>query len=301
MHNKFIVINNELVFTGSMNFGIGSMFEDYNNVVMIHDSALAANYKTEFNEMWGGSGAQPNSTNSKFGPDKTDNTQHSFSVSGTPVYLYFSPTDGTTSRIVDAINTANYKLDIAMFTFINNDLGDAVVAAKQRGVTVRAIIENVSYFGSEYQSLVNNGITVLSHESITYDFHHKYCIIDALYSNSDPIVVTGSYNWTNSAEEDNDENTLIIHDFTLANQYLEEFTQRFNDIQFGVNSLSSENGISIYPNPFSNYLELNSESDIRSAEVHISTIDGIMIYKNNFNLLRQSSLNVESLRTGTYL
>ncbi|HOU99142.1 MAG TPA: phospholipase D-like domain-containing protein [Bacteroidales bacterium] len=301
MHNKFIVLDSKTVFTGSMNFGSGSMFDDFNNVIIIQDSILAANYILEFNEMWGSTGSQPNSTLSKFGPNKTDNTQHQFVVSTIPVQLYFSPSDGTTSKIVDAINTADFTIDIAMFTFINNDLGDAVVAAKQRGVQVRAIIENVNYIGSEYQKLLNNGIQVLSHASLPYDFHHKYCIIDAFYQNSDPIVVTGSHNWTNSAEEDNDENTVIIHDFILANQFTEEFTQRYNDI-LGVasNSIMNED-IKIFPNPFCQIINITLPEPLNNVSIRLKTIEGKTVFEASRKTIQNETLKVDHLPNSIYL
>ena len=249
MHNKFVIADNAKLLIGSMNFGNGSMFDDFNNIVIISNAGLAQNYTTEFNEMWGSTGAQPNLTNSKFGPAKADNTIHSFNIGGSTIESYFSPTDGTASKIVDAINTANYSLDVAMFTFTDNDLGDAVVAAKNRGVNVRCIIENVSYFGSEYNKLVSAGIPVISHENVAYDFHHKYCIIDAVNSSSDPIVVTGSHNWSNSANDEYDENTLIIHDAIVANQYLEEFSKRYSVLSGIRDYTATTSGVVLFPNP----------------------------------------------------
>jgi phosphatidylserine/phosphatidylglycerophosphate/cardiolipin synthase-like enzyme len=85
-------------------------------------------------------------TNSKFGPDKSDNTPHVMVIGGVEVESYFSPTDQTTAQIIQEIDSAEYTLDIAMFTFINNDISDAVIAAHNRGVIVRCIIENVGYY-----------------------------------------------------------------------------------------------------------------------------------------------------------
>lgn len=275
MHNKFIIIDNLKLLTGSMNFGTGSMFDDYNNIVIISDIGLAQNYTTEFNEMWGSTSALPNISNSKFGPNKTDNTIHNFTVSGTNIESYFSPTDNTTSQIVNAINTADYTLDIAMFTFINNDLGDAVVAAKNRGVNVRCIIENVNYFGSEYNSLINNGINVLSHNNVPYDFHHKYCIIDAANAGSDPTVVMGSHNWTNSAENDYDENTLIIHNSVVANQYWEEFSKRFAELgPSGIDETTGVYNYKFYPNPFSTTTTLQTDNLFKNATLTVYNLYG---------------------------
>lgn len=230
MHNKFVIIDQTWLLTGSMNFNDGAIFNDYNNLVLIYNPAMCGNYTTEFQEMWGSTGPMYNTATSKFGPDKTDNTLHSLSVGGVTVESYFSPTDQTTSHIIEAIDAADYTLDIALFTFINNDLSDAVIAAHDRGVLVRCIIENSGYIGSEYNNLLSAGIEVFSHAGEPYDFHHKYCIIDAKHTDSDPVVVTGSHNWTNSAEDEYDENTLIIHDPLIAWQYTEEFSQRWQDL-----------------------------------------------------------------------
>ncbi|MGB3949127.1 MAG: phospholipase D-like domain-containing protein [Bacteroidia bacterium] len=282
MHNKFVIIDNAIVLSGSMNYGNGSMFDDYNNFIIVHNTSLAQNYLIEFNEMWGGNGAQPNLSNSKFGPDKSDNTVHSFTIGGSTVESYFSPTDGTTAQIVNAINNANYTLDFATFTFTNNDLGDAVIAAKDRGVIVRGIIENENYFGSEFSGLIIAGVNVLSHSNVPYDFHHKYCIIDANYPSSDPTVVAGSHNWSNSAEDEYDENTLIIHDLIIANQYWEEFSQRFSELSPTsiINVLDTSDYI-VYPNPVNNILTFDSRSGFKNANYKLLNYCGELIAQEN--------------------
>ncbi|MES2591560.1 MAG: phospholipase D-like domain-containing protein [Bacteroidota bacterium] len=268
MHNKFVIVDNALLLTGSMNFGNGSMEDDYNNIVIVSNTALAQNYTAEFNEMWGSTAAAPNLSNSKFGPAKADNTIHSFNIGGIVIQNYFSPTDNTSNQIVNAINSADYSLDIAMFTFTDNDIGDAVVAAKNRGVNVRCIMENSNYFGSEYNSLVSNGIATFSHVNIANDFHHKYCIIDAMHGSSDPIVVTGSHNWSNSAEDEYDENILIINSEIIANQYTEEFLQRFSEFgSVGINETGKINCYTIYPNPNSGDFFIESTNKNYSLDI----------------------------------
>lgn len=297
MHNKFVIADNFTLLTGSMNFGSGSMFNDYNNIVITKDANLAQAYTTEFNEMWGSTGAQPNTSNSKFGPDKTDNTTHSFTIGTSTIQLYFSPTDNTTAQIVNAINSADHTLDIAMFTFINNDLGDAVIAAKNRGVTVRCIIENINYFGSEYSALVSAGINVLSHDAVTNDFHHKYCIVDAMFPSSDPLVVTGSHNWTNSAETDNDENTLIIHDETIANQYTEEFSKRFGELGgVGITEQYASSTTLLFPNPNNGTFQLKTVETIK--EIEIVNVLGETIYSLS-NIIASEVIHL-NLSTGIY-
>jgi hypothetical protein len=91
--------------------------------------------------------------------------------------------------------------------------------------------------------------------------HHKYAVIDANNSNVDNVVVTGSHNWSGSAETANNENTLIIHSKRIANLYLQEFKQRYIDaggkdpILVSVKRSSTDAPLvygleANYPNPF---------------------------------------------------
>ncbi|MBU0765706.1 MAG: phospholipase [Bacteroidetes bacterium] len=280
MHNKFIIadagsINVSYVITGSVNHTENSLTQDYNNLVIIQDQSLALAYKLEFEEMWGSSGSQPDPGQAKFGNQKSDNTPHDFNIGGVPVELYFSPSDGTTAQIVSEIDQADNDLSFAMLTFINNDLGDAVIGAKNRGVNVRGIIENIYYIGSEYNGLLDAGVDVLSHFDQPFYMHHKYAVIDAQAPGSAPVVVTGSHNWTNSAEEDYDENTLIIHDEVIANMYFEEFTARYEE-QTSVKKTGEQNGIiGIFPNPANDYFRIELRSGIEDVTgVEVSSPDG---------------------------
>ena len=52
--------------------------------------------------------------------------------------------------------------------------------------------------------------------------HHKVIIIDG------EIVITGSYNFTNSAETRNDESVWVIYDGFIASQYMAEFQRVYS-------------------------------------------------------------------------
>ncbi|MBW8049972.1 MAG: T9SS type A sorting domain-containing protein [Cytophagales bacterium] len=235
MHHKFVVIdandvNNSWVLGGSVNWTPNNLFDDYNNLIVIQDQALAKAYTLEFEEMWGDTSATPNSGNAKFGPDKTNNTPHEFIIGGRLVELYFSPSDNTTSNILNAISSSNNDLEFALLSFTRNDLGTAVLNAHNGGVNVKGIMENQNDLGSEYTYLTTNGVNLLSHMSVPFMLHHKYAVIDATNSASDPTLITGSHNWSTSAETKNDENTLFIHDEVVANMYLEEFMARYCEL-----------------------------------------------------------------------
>jgi phosphatidylserine/phosphatidylglycerophosphate/cardiolipin synthase-like enzyme len=79
----------------------------------------------------------------------------------------------------------------------------------------------------------DNGVDVIDH-SPSSQLHHKYAIIDAEYVDSDPVVITGSHNWTWSANNINDESTLFIHDSDIAKLYSAEFNSRYCDCSMGL-------------------------------------------------------------------
>jgi len=270
MHNKFMVIDadspqDSKVITGSMNWTDNNIATDFNNVVTIQDQALAKAYTLEFEEMWGNDGPMPGVFTSAAGEQKVDNTPHRFNVGGSLVELYFSPSDNTSIKIEEALRSADSKIDFALLTFTYNELGSAMVEEHFQGTEVRGIIENEDQ-GSEIDYLQNNNVNFIRHpESETV--HHKYCIVDADSPNSDPLVITGSHNWSNSAETRNDENTLIIHNETIANHFWQEF-QALWVATVGIEAVATIDGFEVkaFPNPAAEYvnfdLSLENATDI---------------------------------------
>lgn len=266
-HNKFFVFDSRggapesvWVWTGSWNPTQPGTNDDHQNSVEIQDVALANAFTMEFNEMWGSSTDIPNAGNSRFGARKTDNTPHRFVIGGRAIECYFSPSDRTTSRILGAINSANYSVGFALLTMTRNDLGSAILAKKVAGKAVRGLFDNRTDSGSQYDFLLANGVDVRLKTGPGL-LHHKYGIIDAENPGWNPITITGSHNWSNSAENTNNENTLIIRDGNITNQFLQEFAARYyqfggtDSIRVGVEQISNEvpSGFAMsqnYPNPF---------------------------------------------------
>ncbi len=235
MHNKFIIVdrddvNNSWVLTGSTNWTTNNLTNDYNNILLIQDQSVARAYTLEFEEMWGGTGSTPNPGNAKFGADKTDNTPHEFMVGGKALEVYFSPTDLTTSKIKAAIESASASLEFGLLSFTRDELGTAVNNAHIAFGNVKGIMENIGDMGEEYTFLTGAGVPLLSHQGVTYDFHHKYAIIDQMDTTSDPLVLTGSHNWSTAAETKNDENTVFVHRADIANEYYQEFFARYCEL-----------------------------------------------------------------------
>lgn len=234
MHNKFLVFDardnnpsNDWVWTGSWNLSADES-SWINNVIEINDFALAQAYTKEFEEMWGSNTDTPNTSNAKFGPAKTDNTPHFFTINGKEFQLYFSPSDQTTSKIRNTLVTADSSIYFALLTFTRSDIANTIVSRVNSGVKLRGIIDNVNDTGSQYNFLRPYG-EVFDY-NLTGTLHHKYAIVDASWVNLNPYVITGSHNWSNAAEQVNDENTLIINDIFIANQYMQEFKRRYNDM-----------------------------------------------------------------------
>ena len=116
-----------------------------------------------------------------------------------------------------------------MLTLTRSDIADALVAKQNAGVAVRGDLDN-GRIRDRHASLVSDGVDVRL-TRVCRDLHHKYCIVDAENPNWNSATLTGSHNWSSAAENSNNENTLIIHDFDITNQYLQEFRARYH--QFG--------------------------------------------------------------------
>lgn len=236
MHNKFIVFDanssdpdRPVVWTGATNFTDGQINTDPNNVVIVQDQSLAKAFQLEFNEMFGSDGPQPDAAKAKFGPDKADNTPHEFLINGKRVECYFSPSDGTHSKILGTIATADHSIHIATMLITKADIGYDLADKNDEGVDVKVLINDFDQYGepivNTLKASLEEDVRLKGENGI---MHHKYMIVDQGYADSDPILLTGSHNWSSSAQFRNDENTLIFHDQAVANAYYQEFVERFS-------------------------------------------------------------------------
>ncbi len=211
MHNKFIVIDGQDVWTGSMNLTINSAYRNNDNLIHIHSPELGQDYATEFKEMF---------VDDRFGIGSPANTPFPrLSIDGSQVEVYFAPEDGAEKRIVQLIQAADHSIKFMAFSFTSDKIAQAMLQRAQAGVSVSGIFEEEqtnSNQGGEFDKLREAGLDVHT-DGNPRNMHHKVIIID------DRIVLTGSYNFTNNAERKNDENLLIIHDADLAALYLDEF------------------------------------------------------------------------------
>ncbi len=213
MHDKFVVIDRSQVWTGSMNFTIGGGYLDNNNLIRLQSSKLAQAYTHEFEQMF---------VDDLFSVEKTPAANNpNITVNGSRIEVYFSPEDGTLEYILNAVNAADESIDFLAYSFTSDELAAALIERAKSGVIVRGVFDKDQYHsnsGTEFDTLTNAGLDVWLDGNPRL-MHHKVIIIDG------QVVITGSYNFSNNAEQYNDENTLIIHNQDIAEQYLSEFQQ----------------------------------------------------------------------------
>ena len=203
MHNKFIIADNKTVYTGSMNISqTGLSGYDVNNVVIIKSKEVAELYTKEFEQM----------LNGKFHKQKLKlNLPNKFKVGTSDVEIYFSPKDKTSVRINEILHGAKKYIYIPAFLITHKDIANELILAKHRGVDVRVLIDanSANTRNSKHILLRQNGI-LLKTENYAGKLHAKTIVID------DEYLVLGSMNFSNSGENKNDENTIIIKNSKLA-------------------------------------------------------------------------------------
>lgn len=246
MHNKFAVLDfrdssfaRPWVIVGSFNPTYGGALHDANNLLVIRDREVARAFTLEFEEMWGDTSDLPNPQNARFGPRKTDNTPHLFSVEGTPVEVYFSPSDGIRPQIAQEIAAAEDALLFCLYFFTDDFLSARMRERWEAGVLVAGVFDSTNWLDpaglSASWEMTGHGPEGWDPPAPVYPdsirgglLHHKYLVADP-FSESRATVVTGSANWTYSAAVYNDEVVVILHSPVVANWYYAEFSARYEE------------------------------------------------------------------------
>ena len=132
----------------------------------------------------------------------------------------FSPGEDCLNDIIDQIQSANKYLDICVFTISDNRISDELIKAYEKGIDIRIISDNekMNDDGSDIRNLVDAGLKVKIDHSPNH-MHHKYMIVDEIR------VLTGSYNWTKSAAQYNQENIVITDNDDIVTSFIDNFSQ----------------------------------------------------------------------------
>jgi phosphatidylserine/phosphatidylglycerophosphate/cardiolipin synthase-like enzyme len=141
-----------------------------------------------------------------------------FSVSAENIQVFFSPQGGCQASVISEIDKAQGTIDIAMYFFTSRQAAQSLLRAKERGVTIRVVLDKSQKeeFYSKARYLSNKGIPVRYYEGRGL-MHNKFAIVDK------KILITGSFNWTATAEKQNEENLLILTDNRVVEKYLGRF------------------------------------------------------------------------------
>lgn len=311
MHNKVFVFdafspnpNRPLVWTGSTNLTPGQVNTDPNNVIIVQDQSLAKAYTMEFEEMWGSNTMTPNPNLARFGPFKKDNTPHFFNIGGRRVECYFSPSDGTNARIIKAIGDATHDFAVNSMLITRSDLANAIINRHNDGVHARVLLHHPNEGGSSSQyDHIQQGIgwRIMNFSELPQNgkLHHKLMFSNA-FDGSNPFVLTGSHNWSTAAEVRNDENTLIVYDADIVNQYLQEFMGRLGSVA-SAEFYSPFESLTIYPNPTDNKLNISFTPEAQINSIQLLNISGAALQnftENAIHPLMQIELN--SYPAGVY-
>ena len=220
MHNKFFIVDGEYVWTGSANIsdtGIGGY--NANVVASIKSKFIAEHYLIEFEQMF---------TDGSFhrSKEKLKKKEIKTNINGQNVELFFSPQGYAMYRgVIPLIKEANKSIDISMFFLTHKNVSKELVAAKNKGINVRVIIDATSATNgySKHNYLRENGISVKV-ENWGGKMHMKSAIIDGKH------LILGSMNWTSAGESKNDENTLIVRNAKDAKTYQTFFNLLWSSI-----------------------------------------------------------------------
>ncbi len=211
MHNKFFVVDDHLIWTGSYNVTYNGTNRNNNNAIVINSPKLAKNYTTEFDEMF---------YDKKFGYRSPDIIPHKIIRlgDGTIIKTLFAPENSVEDAIIEELAHSKERIFFMAFCFTSKPIFNILLTKHNDGISISGIIEDrmKNLQGSVYDNLVKHSIEVKLDENRHF-MHHKVLIID------DETVITGSYNFTRSANRKNDENILIITNPNIVDIYRKEY------------------------------------------------------------------------------
>ncbi|MFB6276205.1 MAG: phospholipase D-like domain-containing protein [Halothece sp.] len=263
MHHKFMIVDQESLVVTSANFTLSGIHGDLgnpntqgnaNNLLTIESGKLADIFLEEFNLMWGdGMGGKPDSI---FGVKKRDRDFPPILVGNNIVKVHFSPTSRTKSWsetsngfIGDQLREASNALNLALFVFSDQKIVNILRQKHKKDVPVKALIDSEFAYRYYSEALDMLGIALARNCKIEKNnapwsspistvgipdlpqgdkLHHKFAVIDK------NMVVTGSHNWSASANYQNDETVLAIQNPTVAAHYQREFERLYDRAILGI-------------------------------------------------------------------
>ncbi len=210
MHNKFAIIDQRTVWTGSWNYTVNGSYRNNNNVLALESAAAAAAYQAEFDEMF---------ERGEFGKRSSDEGLVTLEHGAGEISILFGSEGNEIDALRAEIKRAQRSIRFMTFVFSLEELAEAMLLqAAKAEATIEGVFEkrNSTASWSQLPALHCNGAAVRQ-DGNRYVLHHKVIIID------ENTVITGSFNFSRSAAERNDENIVIIRNADIAALYLDEW------------------------------------------------------------------------------
>ncbi len=185
-------------------------------------------------------------------PTNTDNTKSDIENLG----VCFTPNQSCFPQILQYINKAQSSILLLGYSFTSKPLTDALIKAKNRGINVRVVLDHSqkSQKASKepIEALIKNQIEIRFDHSVKIA-HNKVIIID------NNQTITGSYNWSHSAEFNNAENLIFIKSQEVTKKYTDYFESRWNiskpDYNAKVNYKKPHKVVKVKKNSLMGYLK----------------------------------------------
>jgi cardiolipin hydrolase len=139
--------------------------------------------------------------------------------------VWFSPGPDCLKAIQQRLRAARAHADICVFTISDDRISEEILAAHQRKVAVRIVTDNEKELdrGSDIDRLRRSGIPVRVDRTSAH-MHHKFALFDGQY------LLTGSYNWTRSACDLNEENLLVTSEPKLYAAFAAQFEALWSEL-----------------------------------------------------------------------
>jgi phosphatidylserine/phosphatidylglycerophosphate/cardiolipin synthase-like enzyme len=208
MHDKIVIVDGKTLYMGSWNLAYNDTYRNNNNLLKITDPQIIANYQAKFNELF---------VDKKFGNRTVVKAPApNMVIDGTAVENYFSPADDVMDKLIRYVSGARKSIHFMAFTFTYENLANAIIERSKAGLDVQGVIEGQDA-AQGVMAYLYCARTPVKVDGNKYIMHHKVIIIDG------QVVITGSFNFTRSADVYNDENVVVIHNAAIAAQYEQEY------------------------------------------------------------------------------
>lgn len=131
-----------------------------------------------------------------------------------PIDVYFSPKGGCADAIIKEVKAAKTSVLVEAYWFTSSSIAQALVEAHKRGVKVEVILDRsrTEIDNEQADFIVQKDVPTFIDDKHT-TAHNKVVIIDG------NVVITGSFNFTDQAENENAENLLVIRDKGIADKF----------------------------------------------------------------------------------